>query len=255
MDTKRFWLISTAVLSATLIFVGYFIKTPYKQQIASQQGITNTVSVSGEGRSSASPDTLLININVSELGKTTKEAQDKANTKIKQIKDSLQEFDIPEKNIHTTNLNIMTEYNWTNNSRKLLWYRSEQQVNIKVQWDNFAIKWWEVINKISEIGGIWINNVQFTINDTSNVKKEAREKAFADAKAKAQQLAKLGGLSLGKPTMITESDIQYFYERPVYANAKEMLMMDTGMWWADESNLSPGEMELSTIINIVYELK
>ena len=51
MEKKRIGLISTGVLCATLIFVGYVIKTPYKQQIPSQQGITNTVSVAGEGKS------------------------------------------------------------------------------------------------------------------------------------------------------------------------------------------------------------
>ena len=34
---------------------------------------------------------------------------------------------------------------------------------------------------------------------------EAREKAMADAKAKAEQLAALAGVTLGKPTYIAES--------------------------------------------------
>lgn len=253
MDKKRLWLISTAVLSATLIFVGYVIKTPYKQQISSQQGITNTVSVAGEGKSLTAPDTLSINIQISELGKTTKDAQDKANAKITKIKEVLKEFNIPKQNIQTTNVNVYTEYDRSNNTRKLLGYRSQQDLNIKVQGEWFAEKGGDIMNKISEIGEINVNNINFIVDDKSKAMEDAREKAFNDAKAKAEQLAKLGGLSLGKPTMITEQEIQYSYDRPMYA--KEMAM-DAGMGNAmNEAALSPGQLELTARVNIVYELK
>jgi uncharacterized protein YggE len=48
------------------------------------------------------------------------------------------------------------------------------------------------MNKISEIGEINVNNVNFIVDDKSKAMEEAREKAFNDAKAKAEQLAKLG---------------------------------------------------------------
>ena len=38
-----------------------------------------------------------------------------------------------------------------------------------------------------------------------NAREEAREKAMADAKTKAEQLASLGGVSLGAPVTIVES--------------------------------------------------
>jgi len=254
MDKKRLWLISTGVLSATLIFVGYVIKTPYKQQISSQQWITNTVSVYGEGKSLTAPDTLSINIQISELGKTTKEAQDKVNTKITKIKDILKEFDIPKQNIQTTNMNVYTEYDRSNNERKLLWYRSQQDMNIKVKWDNFPEKWWDIINKISEIGEINVNGVSFIVDDKSKAMEDAREKAFEDAKAKAEQLAKLWWLTLGKPTMITEQEIQYNYDRPMYA--MEAKAMDSGAWnIVNQESLSPGQLEMTANVNIVYELK
>ncbi|HCY21118.1 TPA: hypothetical protein DIC40_04675 [Patescibacteria group bacterium] len=79
------------------------------------------------------------------------------------------------------------------------------------------------MNKISEIGEINVNNINFILDDKSVAMEEAREKAFNDAKAKAEQLAKLGGLTLGQPTMITEQEIQYNYDRPMYAmEAKAM---------------------------------
>jgi uncharacterized protein len=253
MDKKRLWLISTAVLAATLIFVGFMLKTPYKQQISTQQWITNTVSVAWEGKSLTSPDTLSINIQISELGKTTKEAQDKANEKITKIKEILKEFDIPKQNIQTTNINVYTEYDRTKEERKLLGYRSQQDLNIKVQWEGFAEKGGNIMNKISEVGEINVNNVNFIVDDKTKAMEEAREKAFNDATEKAKQLARLWGLSLGKPTMITEQEIQYYYDRPMYA--KEMAMDAGAGNTMNEATLSPGQLELTARVNIVYEIK
>lgn len=253
MDKKRLWLISTAVICWTLIFVGYVIKTPYKQQISSQQWITNTVSVAWEWKSLTAPDTLSINIQISELGKTTKDAQDKANAKIAKIKEALKEYNIPKQDIQTTNLNVYTEYDRTNNTRKLLGYRSQQDLNIKVKWDKFSEKGANVINKISEIGEINVNNINFILDDKSKAMEEAREKAFNDAKAKAEQLAKLGWLTLGQPTMITEQEIQYNYDRPMYA--MEAKAMDWAGNVMNDQSLSAGQLEMTARVNIVYELK
>lgn len=254
MDKKRLPLISTWVLSATLIFVGYIVKTPYKQQLPSQQGITNTVSVAWEWKSLVSPDTLSINIQISELAKTTKEAQDKVNEKVAKIKEITNDFDIPKEDIQTKNVNVYTEYDRSNNERKLVGYRSQQNINIKVKWNNFTEKGSDIMNKISEIGEINVNSVNFIIDDKSAAMEEAREKAFNDAKSKAEQLAKLWGLSLGKPTMITDQNISYSYDRPM-----PLYAMDSKAVWMGEMEtddwLSAGQMEITANINIVYELQ
>lgn len=140
MEKKRTMLASTAILAGAMIFTGYQIKVPYKQQIPNQQGITNTINVAGDGKSYASPDTLTINASVSELGKTTKEAQDQMDTKITKLKEVLASFSIPKEKLQTTNLNINPEYDRSNNQRKTLGYRAQQSVSIEIQGDGFAQK-------------------------------------------------------------------------------------------------------------------
>ena len=97
-----------------------------------------------------------------------------------------------------------------------------------------------------------MNNVSFIVDDKTKAMEDARQKAFDNAKAKAEQLAKLGGLTLGKPTMISEQEIQYSYDRPMYA--MESKAMAAGNAMNDES-LSPGQLEMTATVNIVYELK
>src|SRR5258705_13552678 len=50
-----------------------------------------------------------------------------------------------------------------------------------------------------------INTVYYSIEDASQLVKDARSRAFNDAKDRAQQYAQLSGLDLGKVNSITES--------------------------------------------------
>jgi len=68
---------------------------------------------------------------------------------------------------------------------------------------------------------------------------------MADAKAKAEQLANLGGVTLGKPTYISES-ISY----PVYSQPPRVAEAAP----APTTPISPGEMKISLDIQVVYAI-
>jgi uncharacterized protein YggE len=50
-----------------------------------------------------------------------------------------------------------------------------------------------------------INNVNFTVEDPTRYYDEARQKAIDDANEKAQEIASLYGVTLGKPTYVLET--------------------------------------------------
>jgi hypothetical protein len=75
--------------------------------------------VIGEGKAKVQPDTLTINLSISELGKTTKEAQTKANEKASQIQSILEKAGVKKENIQTANLNVYPEYNRSNNTQTI----------------------------------------------------------------------------------------------------------------------------------------
>ena len=76
-----------------------------------------------------------------------------------------------------------------------------------------------MIDAVAAAGGdlTRINGITFTLDDPTAVMKQARDMAMADAKAKAQQLASDGGVTLGKPTYI--SDNSYVPTPPMYGVA------------------------------------
>jgi len=107
----------------------------------SPYGMSNTVSVMGEGKVSVSPDTLVINISVSELADTTEQAQLQSNEKINKVREILKNMDIPEKDLKTTNVNVSPEYDWTDASgRKMLGYRARHNLSISVSGEGFGEK-------------------------------------------------------------------------------------------------------------------
>ncbi len=105
-------LVAALIFAGVFLFVGQsFIKATKDNQQTSQ-GITNTISVAGEGKASVTPDTLVISSTVSEVAKTTQAAQKAANDKITQVTAILKAENIPASNFQTTNLTVNPDYNY-----------------------------------------------------------------------------------------------------------------------------------------------
>jgi len=104
-----------------MFFVGNSMIQSNKANQQTSQGITNTISVMGEGKASVAPDMLVISVSISELAATTDLAQTQANDKVNKLKELLKAADIADKDIKTTNVNVYPEYDRSNASgRKLL---------------------------------------------------------------------------------------------------------------------------------------
>jgi len=89
------------------------------------------------------------------------------------------------------------------------------------------------------------------VDDPSAYYKEAREKAIADAKAKAKQLADLADVKLGKPIYINEAGgyIPIIREYPARAEAIPVPAP------APPTPISPGETEVRLTVQVVYSIK
>ncbi len=250
-----FLLIAAGILASSMIYIWTELVQSNKDNQQTSQWITNTVSVIWEWKSYVVPDTLIINATVSELADTTKEAQEMANKKIAQLHKILAEQDIDKENIKTNRLNVYPEYDWKEDWKKLRGYKSQQSLTIEIEWKKQIDKGNVIIDAISEIGAVNINNTRFELKDKNAWYLEARENAFEDAKAKAEQLAKLGWVSLGKPIMITDSNVRYNWW-PVYYAESKMVSMDMAgeQEVMPTPELSPWETEVSINISVVYEI-
>jgi uncharacterized protein YggE len=178
--------------------------------------ITSGINVSGQGKVTGKPDTLSVSLGVSLLRPTVDQATADAAALATAIINALKGAGVAEDDIQTANYNIYPEYDYSGTQQRLLGYRVTNEVRVKIRNLDTA---GATIDAATAAGGdaTVINNLAFSIEDNAELLQMARTAAWADAEAKARQLAQLAGLELGSAVSITES-ISYntppiYYER------------------------------------------
>lgn len=165
-----------------------------------QTGIT----VVGTGEVTGTPDTVEVTLGVSVLGETVQTAAATASAKANAIISTLTDGGIDPKDITTTDYSIFPEYDYSSNTQRLIGYRVNNSVRVKIRNVESA---GSVIDQATQAGGddVVVNGLQFSIEDDTELVEAAREAAWADALAKATQLAGLSGQDLGAAVSINET--------------------------------------------------
>jgi len=206
--------------------------------------------VTGEGKVTVVPDVAILNLGVEAQAATVAEAQRKAAEALDAVIEELDEHGIAKKDIKTRHYSIYPVRRWEKDREILVGYRVNNMVTAKIRKvDNTGI----IIDAVAKAGGdyIRINSISFTVDDPSAYNEEAREKAIADAKAKAKQLADLADVKLGKPIYISEAGgfIPIIREYPARAEGVPVPAP------APPTPISPGETEIRLAIQVVYSIK
>ena len=209
------------------------------------RGIARGVTVAGTGEVSAAPDMARFTLTISEVRKTTAEAQEQANQKISQILKLLEDQDIAPEDIRTLSLSLSPQYEWTDRGRKLVGQKAQQtlEAELKTVQNSFS-RLPTLLDQLAEIDGINLGNIEFDLADTEELEARARRLAFDRATAKAQQYADLSNRRLGKVVAIRESSSPETF--PVTLRTME----------ADSAPgaISPGEAKVVIHVTITYEL-
>jgi uncharacterized protein YggE len=223
----------------------YALTTAGANDSSQPQGI----GVTGEGRASAAPDIVVLGLGVSAKASTVDAANSQVQEAMSDLLASLEANGVQEKDIQTSGFSIYPEYDYRNDEQILTGYRVSHMLQVKVR-DVDGVG--EVIDDAVEAGGdlLQVQSISFAIDDTTALSSEARQEAMADAQAKAEELASLAGVTLGKPTYITES--LYSPSSQPYFYAERMALPATG---GDETAISAGELEVVVTVNITYSIQ
>lgn len=199
------WKILGVILTIWLVvFISVLTWNEIKKHdyIGRESQQTYTISVDGEGKVTSVPDIAQISLGLETQKATVAEAQKENTEKMNKIIAQLKSMGIEEKDIQTTNYNIYPQYDYTNGRQTLRGYSISQSVNVKIRnLDNVG----QIVEKAGSLGANQVGGLNFTIDDPEKVKQEAREIALVKAKEKAESLAKIAGVKLGKLVSFTES--------------------------------------------------
>lgn len=257
MSRKLLLAISLALVTITVGAVGCYGDFGFPEQelpelpesgniIINQQ---NTgIWVTGEGKVSVIPDVAILNLGVEAQAETVAEAQQQAAETMEAVMAVLDEQGIAKKDIKTQYFSIYPVKRWEKDKEILVGYRVTNMVMVKIRnVDDTGI----IIDAVAEAGGDYtrINSISFTVDDPADYYEEAREKAMDDAEAKAEQLAKLAKVDLGKPTYISEGGGYIPVPREYYLEGGPVPAP------APTTPISPGETEVRLTVQVVYSIE
>jgi len=173
---------------------------------ASQQAATDqprTITVSGNGISYAKPDIAVAQVGVETHGADPAKVVGDNTTKMNALVAALKQLGIEDKDIQTSNFSVYAQQNYDNDGKPTdFTYVADNIVTITVR---DLSKVGDTLAKAVDAGANNISGISFSVADQTTLEGEARDKAVADAKTRAEQLAKAAGVTLGAPISISES--------------------------------------------------
>ncbi len=170
--------------------------------------------VSGEGTISLDPDLAMLDFGVEVDAPRVSEANSQATTAMDAIVEALKDRGVKDEDIQTSRFSVSPRYRYVEEEVDgvrtgrdvLTGYRVRNNATVKLR-DLDAIG--EVIDEVVTAGGdvVRINRINFTLEDPKPKMTELREMAVADAKAKAEHLAELSEVSVGRLIYISEGAV------------------------------------------------
>jgi len=236
---KKNWLVGIS-LALVLAIVGLAgCAVPAEVNLVTQE---EGIWVTGEGEVMAAPDIATLRLGIEAQEATVAEAQSQAVEAMDRVMAALIDNGVAENDIQTQYFSIRQITRWVDEEQVVVGYRVTNMVTTKIRdIDKAGV----IIDAVAEAGGdlTRIDSIGFSVDDPSAYYEQARQEAMADANAKAEQLAELAGVTLGKPTYISE-DIQV---------PPTIRMVDTAAP-AVVTLISPGEMEISLTVQVAYAI-
>jgi uncharacterized protein len=224
-----------------------FVSFVLAAQPASAQNPPPAISVSGEANVSVAPDLAQVEGGVTSEAKSAREASDANNAAMAKVLLALKGAGIDEKDYQTSRLSLQPQYASATPNRstpQIVGYRASNRVTIKVR---DITKVANVIDTLVTAGANEIGGINFIVTQASKALDEARTKAVADARRKAEIYAKAAGVTLGEPLSITEEGAA---SPPVFRSKMAAPMAGNA-----PAPVAPGEEQLSITVNVTWAIK
>jgi|SRR3989338_6037557 len=244
--TVLFWLLSALMVMLIITMfsvIGFFGKA---------NATANTVVFSGEGKVSALPDIATVEFSIVTDGATSTDAQNKNSVKSKAVADFLKKQGVEDKDINPNGYNIYPQYYYpqagnVDKSPSITSYQVTQGFRVKIRNLDKASA---IVDGLVKAGVNQVNNLQFEIENPEKLKAEARSKAIADAKQRADELKGQIGIKLGRIVNFSENIGGY----PIYNYDKTTMLEGRGGGFVGPT-LPTGENEIIVSVSITYQIK
>lgn len=198
------------------------------------------IEVQGTGVASVDPDRAVISAGVRVVGARLEPTRTAANEKIQRAMRVLDEAGVERRQVQTDRFNV----HYDAHAQR---HHVSTMLSITVtDLDSVEALIDDLFAAIGD--GLEVHGVSFGAADASDAARRARALAFADAEAKAAQLAELAGRVLGPVLAVTEHDGP---GRPIARRSAKVMMA------AERSDAMPiesGELDHSVSLSVIWSL-
>lgn len=240
-----------------IAFVSLFLLTQVKAEEAAAHDAPpppEAVTVSGEGIVRVAPDKATVSLNVQAQDRELAKAKQKADRKLTAAMGILRDLGVEKKWIRTQSFSIQPQYSYNNGRQYLEEYHVSAYLSIALQAPEKAGLLIEkmVGAEIDQVGG-----VEYGLKEEDALKMQALEKAVAQARAKAEMLAKTAGATLGRVININESGVSYQPPMPYAAAFRGKMAMAVAESAVDNAAPSPpaGDTEIRAHVQATFLLE
>mgnify|MGYP001492940924 CR=1 FL=1 len=209
------------------------------------EDLARVLTVTGTGEVARAPDMAVIRVGVVAQDKSASTALSRTSEAMVRMQQRLAEQGIEARDIQTTQLSLTPVYENTSGTRtrKIIAFEAMNAVLVRVR---DLPSTGAVLGTLVEDGANRIDGISFTLQDSQESMDEARRRAVADARRKAEVLADAAGVELGALRDLREAG---------GGAPRPMMMERMAMDAAASVPIAEGEISLSATVTMVYELK
>lgn len=214
---------------------------------------SDAFSVTGDGKVEAVPDSATVRLGVVARAATNEQAKTTLNTNINKVIEAVKALGVADTDIKTDNFNIYPEYGDirplpadqpVSDQNRITGYTANTNISITVDTAELAN---QIVDAGVAAGANQVGGVDFQVKNKDAALNEAREMAVADAKKKAEDVARIAGFKLGKVINYSEGQ-GGGYPVPMMAKAEDAR-------GGGVTNVQPGTNEISLTVTLSYEIR
>lgn len=255
-DYKKITFISGSVALLTIALLALVMSVSEWKTMSRGGSQSASITVSGEGEVTAAPDIATVTFTVRESAKTVPEAQKLAEAKLTKALTALDTLGVDKKDTKTISYTVNPKYEnvpvtysgytampvYTN--PKVVGYEIAETIQVKVRKIDSA---GDVIGALGTVNITELSGPEFTVDDMDKVQADAKEKAIANARDKAEKTAKALGVSLGAITQFSENNGGYY---PVAYGMGGAMSKQA----ADSVSVPQGESVIKSNVSVTYSI-
>jgi uncharacterized protein YggE len=244
--------VAAVALISTVAIVVFNYAVPNSAQATTNVTQASTasdagISVSGTGKASAKPNIATAVVGIQVTTNTLAEATSQANTKMSAIINQVKSMGVADKDMQTINYSVspVTQQNTPQNTTpRITGYNVSNQLRITIRKIDDLGK---ILDGAVTAGANNIYGVSFSIEDPKPLQAQARADAVKDAQDKAGQLAKAGGLTIGKIVFINEGTVS---PQPIFRAAAAPMALDSSA-----VPVQTGELEVTVSVDVRFAVQ